>query len=383
LGFTALLPNADKNAGSNTRTPSSKTGPSTLLDIRATTPNMEAPQADCIPSEGHGIAVPATYNDIINNLSTSAKSCIKGAWAQSTQKRYGNRIILWKKWCAENNLDFKSAGVASVLNYLSTVQTSNVSFSVINMTKCAIASVHELIEGRPVGTHPLVSKFMKGAHKARPPKPKYTSTWDVNKVLDVLGSDKFNPDSSIGLRNLKHKTVFLIMLSTACRQSVITRLARTTDQLIDRGDHFLLHPSGWDKTSRFTNKVHDLLIFKNNQNVRVSPYHSLETYLKRSHKSNKIDLFRSDLKGKPLKVKEVASWVVNIMAKANISAEFSSHSIRGAAASRALSRLGASDIMEAVDWKAESTFRKFYLRNVEDSRVEKRRAFQNSILRKN
>jgi len=249
------------------------------------------------------------------------------------------------------------------------------------MSRSAISASHEMFEGVKIGAHPVVVKFMHGAYKQTPPKPRYVETWDVTKVLDILSGPDFNPDSEIRLRLLKRKAIMLIMISTACRQSVIPRLQRSEGFILDRGDHFILHPNGWDKTSRFSKTVQDLLVFTNKENSNISPYDCLQTYLARS-RTKSDSLFVSDTRGKPLLPSEVSVWVSHFLDLAEIPRNFKTHSLRGASTSKAKKILSSATIMEAADWKSENTFRKFYLRNIQsDSAVERRRSFQNAILK--
>lgn len=63
----------------------------------------------------------------------------------------------------------------------------------------------------------------------------------------------------------------------------------------------------------------------------------------------------------------IARWVRWIMQKAGIDvSRFGAHSVRGAMASKAFS-LGArlEDILNAVDWSSDSTFKRFYFKQVE------------------
>ena len=53
-----------------------------------------------------------------------------------------------------------------------------------------MSSCHPKIDGHTVGQHPLIFQLLKGLLNMRPPKPKYTHTWDVHlltKYLDCLG----------------------------------------------------------------------------------------------------------------------------------------------------------------------------------------------------
>ncbi len=307
---------------------------------------------------------------------------MSAALANSTEKKYQCRIELWKIWCFKHKVsNFQDADIANIINYLSEIEQSKVSYSVLNLSRSAISSVHVMIDNCRIGVHPLISTFMKGAINRHPPRPRYSVTWDIASVLDVLASSHFNPDNELSFSQLQQKVVLLIMISTACRQSVIPRLSRQPSHLVDRGDHYIIHPEGWDKTSRFSKKVHPILVFKNLENPLISPYDSLQAFIAQSSHVKSDRLFVSDKVDKPLGTPEVCQWVIKVMRLANIPSQFLPHSMRSAVVSKAFQDLGASAIMEAVDWRQESTFRTFYLKNVQSfSTVEKRRSFQNSIL---
>ena len=62
-----------------------------------------------------------------------------------------------------------------------------------------------------VGKHPL-ARLLKGAFHVRPPLPHYTSTWDVQVVLDCML--KWGDTASLSLKLLTFKLVMLISLAT-------------------------------------------------------------------------------------------------------------------------------------------------------------------------
>lgn len=72
---------------------------------------------------------------------------------------------------------------------------------------------HDYIEGIPIGQHPLVTHLMKGVYNSRPPKPRYSVTWDVDVVVKYLMS--LGPNSSLSLRQLSQKLALLMALVEA------------------------------------------------------------------------------------------------------------------------------------------------------------------------
>ena len=67
-------------------------------------------------------------------------------------------------------------------------------YRTINTLRSAISMSHNEIDGTRVGQHPLVSRFLKGVFNNRPPAPKYSSTWDVDVVLNYI---KNLPDNRV------------------------------------------------------------------------------------------------------------------------------------------------------------------------------------------
>ena len=72
---------------------------------------------------------------------------------------------------------------------------------------------HRHVEGVPIGQHPLVTRLLKGVYNTRPPKPHYTETWDVDRVLNHLSS--LGENSQLSLKQLSQKLVVLMALVQA------------------------------------------------------------------------------------------------------------------------------------------------------------------------
>ena len=60
------------------------------------------------------------------------------------------------------------------------------SYSSINTARSELSSILKLENCDNFGTHPLVTRFMKGIYELIKPKPKYNQIWDVSQVLDYL-----------------------------------------------------------------------------------------------------------------------------------------------------------------------------------------------------
>ena len=90
------------------------------------------------------------------------------------------------------------------------------------MLRSAISSTHFRIDNFLVGQHSLVTKLMKGILNSRPPKPRYSYTWDVNKVTAHLAS--LGSNSSLSLKQFSRKLVMLFALACPERTVSLARL---------------------------------------------------------------------------------------------------------------------------------------------------------------
>ena len=75
-----------------------------------------------------------------------------------------------------------------MLNFLAKLYEEGYQYRSLNSYRSAISSVHERVDGRTVGEHPLVMRLMKGVFIDRPPLLRYTSTWNVQTVLSHIAS---------------------------------------------------------------------------------------------------------------------------------------------------------------------------------------------------
>jgi len=84
---------------------------------------------------------------------------------------------------------------------------------------------------------------MRGIFLSNPPKPKYTCTWDVSKVLEYLKS--LHPLQSLSFEELTLKTSALIALITAH-----TLISLDLNYLSDYGDFIVFSNQDLMKTTR-------------------------------------------------------------------------------------------------------------------------------------
>ena len=79
--------------------------------------------------------------------------------------------------------------------------------------------MHLPVDGCILGSHPLVTRFMKGVHELRPPQSRVFNTWSVNPFLFFLRS--LHPAEDLPLKTLTFKFVMLSTLVSTARSSYL------------------------------------------------------------------------------------------------------------------------------------------------------------------
>lgn len=107
--------------------------------------------------------------------------------------------------------------ISMAVDFLTTLYDEGLSYSSINSARCALSAILEspVSAYSTFGEHPDVKRFMKGIFQTGPPLPRYCKTWDVNLVLQYIGS--MGNSQELYLKDLTLKFVMLVALTTAQR----------------------------------------------------------------------------------------------------------------------------------------------------------------------
>ena len=116
-------------------------------------------------------------------LSEAAKELLLASWRSKTFRAYDSHIRKWLGWCTERGRDPVSGPISDVVANLHTqgYQTNSLS-----AYRSAISTVHDRVDDVDVGKHPLVARVLKRAYHARPSLPRYTTTRNVQVVLEMV-----------------------------------------------------------------------------------------------------------------------------------------------------------------------------------------------------
>ncbi len=81
--------------------------------------------------------------------------------------------------------------------------------STLEVHVAAISAYHDHIDGKSIGKHDLVVRFLRGARRLNPPRPPSMPSWDLALVLRAIQIAPFEPLQSADLRILSMKTLLL------------------------------------------------------------------------------------------------------------------------------------------------------------------------------
>ncbi len=324
--------------------------------------------------------------EVLDGLPPSVVNTITSARAPSTRHAYRLKWNLFVDWCSSRREDPRRCPIAVVLSFLQDGLERRLSPSTLKVYVAAIAAHHDAVDGKSVGKHDLVVRFLRGARRLNPPRPHLVPSWDLPSVLTALKEEPFEPLQSVELKFLSLKTVLLTALASVKRVGDLQAFS-VDDSCLEFGpahSHVVLRPRpGYVPkvpTTPFRDQVVNLQALPREEAdpaiALLCPVRALRVYVDRTQSFRTSDqlfvCFGGQQKGKAVSKQRLAHWIVEAIVLAYQARRLPcplgvrAHSTRGVASSWALAR-GASiaDICRAAGWAAPNTFARFYNLRVE------------------
>ena len=151
----------------------------------------------------------------VRGIQKESADIIMASWKPGTEKQYQSHLKRWASFCGGRDINPFNPNVNDIINFLTVSFNRGVGYSSINTSRGALSSLGVMVDGASAGSHPLVIRFLKGVFNLRPPKPRYTKTWDVQPVVNFLRS--LYPLCTISLKEITLKMVMLMALTQAAR----------------------------------------------------------------------------------------------------------------------------------------------------------------------
>ncbi|KAL0159531.1 hypothetical protein M9458_043256, partial [Cirrhinus mrigala] len=155
--------------------------------------------------------------DLLSQGGAEVVETILQSRAPSTRKLYALKWKLFTSWCGERQQDPANCPVGTVLEFLQARFSTGLAHSTLKVYVAAISAYHAPLGGMSVGRNPLVTRFLRGALRLRPPTRPHIPTWDLAVVLEALCRPPFEPIEQIPDRLLTIKTALLLALTSLKR----------------------------------------------------------------------------------------------------------------------------------------------------------------------
>ncbi len=248
--------------------------------------------------------------------------------------------------------------------------------STLKVYVAAIAVHHDAVDGKSVGKHDLVIRFLRGARRLNPLRPHLLPSWDLPSVLSALKGDPFGPLQSVELKFLSLKTVLLAALATVKRVGDLQAFS-VDDSCLEFGpgnSHIVLRPRPGYVPKVPTTLVNLQALPWEEADPAIAllcPVRALRIYVDRTQSfrtSNQLFVcFGGQQKGKAVSKQRLTHWIVEAIVLAYQARclpcplGVRAHSTRGIASSWALARgTSIADICKAAGWATPNTFARFY-----------------------
>ncbi len=324
--------------------------------------------------------------EVLSGLPPAVVNTITSARALSTRQAYRLKWNLFVDWCSPRREDPRRCPIAVVLSFLQDGLERRLSPSTLKVYVAAIAAHHDAVDGKSLGKHNLVIRFLRGARRLNPPRPHLVPSWDLPSVLSALRGAPFEPLQSVELKFLSLKTVLLSALATVKRVGDLQAFS-VDDSCLEFGpadSHVVLRPRpGYVPkvpTMPFRDQVVNLQALPREEAdpaiALLCPVRALRIYVDRTQSFRTSDqlfvCFGGQQKGRAVSKQRLAHWIVEAIVLAYQARRLPcplgvrAHSTRGVASSWALAR-GASiaDICKAAGWATPNTFARFYNLRIE------------------
>lgn len=288
------------------------------------------------------------------------------SFSDSTIKQYNTTLKIWWAYCKSVNIDVFNPPKSAVLSFLTQQFNGGCSYGTLNSHRSAIAA----IVGNNIGSDECVKRLLKGAYKLKIPRPKYSSTWDPQLVLNLIGT--WFPHNTLSLENITKKLVVLLAICTAHRVQTLSLITLENIQYSQNG--IKINITNIIKTSAPGREQPILFLPYFNEDKSICPATALSDYISstkniRSDQSTGKLLLTFKKPHKAATTQSISRWIKQVLLKSGIDiTRFSAHSTRHASTSAASAAgVNIETIRRTAGWtNTSNAFTKYYNRTVID-----------------
>lgn len=283
--------------------------------------------------------------------------------SDSTTKQYSITLKLWWEFCTINNVNVFEGTKTLVLSFLTQQFSKGCSYGSLNSHRSALS----LFLNNNIGSDECIRRLIKGAYKLNPCRPKYTSTWDPQLVLNYISN--WYPNLELSLERITKKLAILLALCTAHRVQTFSLIKLENISITENGVRIAIIDTIKTSAPGRDQPVLFLPFFR--ENINICPASVLKDYIfvtKNMRTPNVGNLLLTYKKPhKAASSQSISRWIKQLMAESGVDVcTFSAHSTRHASTSAALAAgLSVDVIRKTAGWTSMSTtFARFYNRPI-------------------
>jgi len=288
-------------------------------------------------------------------MSEPVKELVANARRASTKGQMESAWRKWQGWLRQR--PEVQISLSSILDFFAfLVLDEGFASTTLNTYKALLA-----VPLRSVGVDLnswLVKDLIKGAFLRNPPKPKRMPRWKLEKVLQLLRTERFC--ERVLAYDMLRKALFLVALASANRVSELARVDRTSLRLEEGVLVMAVSPGFLYKNQRAGRCPPDIRVHPFPEDFRICPVYWATRWRDTSKKGGL--LFHNSRNGNPLSSTTVSSLLCSLIEEADPGTLPQGHDLRRFSSSYAWVRgVLPADIARAVFWSSSSTFVSRYL----------------------
>ena len=335
-------------------------------------------------------SLPATRLETIQRslrkkgFSERVSSSISRSRRTSTERIYQSHWSCWVDWAERRQVDPSDPLVHQLCDFLLFLtQEKKFTQGTVKSYRSAICTTIRQSGGPDLSANPILRELVNSLKVNAPKSALRIPQWDIYLVLEALKGEPFEPPTTCDLAHWSYKTAFLLALATAKRRSELHAIEFKTTRWEKNEVHLFLLPEFIAKNQRPGETFPSIVVpamahtlRKGDPNRALCPHRALKWYLEKSKalRSSQRRLFISFTKpGKEIAAPTLSRWIVKAVTIAMlqngqlpcIKNTPRAHEVRAIATSLAIIRsVSMENILRAAFWRNESTFSRFYLRDM-------------------
>ena len=301
-------------------------------------------------------------------ISREAFSLLHSAVRESTTATYNRHWREFVSYVGSLEVVPPTMGMC-VANFLAHLYDSGrfSSVSSIRQYRAALVMAVQSITGSSPSDNMWVQAVMQAIERLLPERPRYSAAWDVDLLFGYWASQP--PSSLLSLKLLQDKAMSLLMATGVMRSSDLRAMLPSSVTFSPDSLSFkLLNP----KNAK--GETAPILLARNTTHPNACAVEAFQTYWSATQQWRTSAVWVSVFgKHLPLSARTIASRVLAILESAGVDiSKFKTHSIRMAAASKALDKGATLDeVLQHARWRSAAVFQRYYERTRAKPKVSK------------